>query len=86
MHRKIKQFLKNSRLAKWHEKKLVNSLKTSGCFVSKNPINEQKKEIYLGFYGLIYELMDPINQLKVQLLVKWHNYKPLEERIEFKLF
>lgn len=66
------------RIEMWCIKKLI----TSGQFSPLN-INRRKKTIHLGFWGLKYDLADPVSRFFITALVVWCKYKPMQQDIKF---
>ena len=64
---------------------LVRVLTNSKDGLERKYVNTEKREIYLGLFGINKMLLSPKGELAGALLVKFFKYKCLEGRIEFKL-
>ena len=63
------------RIEKWAIRKLLNN---SG-FAPKD-INEEKRTINFGLFGLNHAFCEPKHELYLAILLKWYKYKCYEER------
>ena len=77
---RAEELMEAKRKPKRIERFLIKKLLSGDTSLKEKDVNVQKKEIYLGLYGMSAIFLEPKHQLCLHFLIKRYGYKCTEQR------
>jgi hypothetical protein len=78
---RAEELVENKRKPKRIERFLIRRLISGDSSLKESDVNTQKKEIYLGLYGMSLVFLEPKHQICLHFLIKRYGYKCIEQRM-----